>query len=290
MAARSSAPEGPRSLVWATDIDVLPLDRVVSRRDGHLAIRSPSNPTHYWGNLLLFDAPPGEGDGPRWERLFAEEFADEPGVKHRTFAWDRTDGSLGLAREAFVERGFRLEECVGLVAPAERVRAHPRASREVEVRALDPAGGSDETLWQQVVELQVAARDERFTEAEHREFSRRRLADLRALFLLGRGAWYVALASSSNEPQVLGSCGLVVTAGRGRFQSVETAVAHRRRGICSRLLVEAVRASAERHGARRLVIAADPHYHALGIYESLGFRRRERVCGVCRQPGEADAA
>jgi len=271
-------------------LDVLPLDRVVSRRDGYLAIRSPSHPTYYWGNLLLFDAPPGEGDGLRWERLFVEEFADEPRVEHRTFAWDRTDGSLGVAREEFVERGFGLEECVGLVAAAEGVRAHPRESREVEVRALDPADGLDEPLWQQVVELQVAARDERFTEAEHRTFSRRRLADLRALFLLGHGAWYVALAPSSNEPQVLGSCGLVVTAGRGRFQSVETAAAHRRRGICSRLLVEAVRASAERHGARRLVIAADPHYHALGLYESLGFLRSEHVSGVCQQPRESDAA
>jgi ribosomal protein S18 acetylase RimI-like enzyme len=290
VAARASVRAVPRSLVWATDIDVLPLDRVVSRRDGYLAIRSPSNPTHYWGNLLLFDAPPAVGDALRWERLFVEEFGDEPRVEHRTFAWDRTDGSLGLAREEFVERGFRLEECVGLVATAERVRAHPRESRDVEVRALDPADGSDETLWQEVVELQVATRDERFTEAEHRVFSRRRLADLRALFLLGRGAWYVALASSSSEPQVLGSCGLVVTAGRGRFQSVETASAHRRRGICSRLLVEAARASAERHDARRLVIGADPNYHALGLYESLGFRRRERVCGVWQQPGEPDAS
>jgi len=32
------------------------------------------------------------------------------------------------------------------------------------------------------------------------------------------------------------------------------------------------------------VIVADLHYHALGLYESLGFRRRERVAGVCRWP------
>lgn len=49
----------PRSLVWATDIDTLPLDRVVERRDGYLAVSSPSNPRHYWGTLLLFDKPPG---------------------------------------------------------------------------------------------------------------------------------------------------------------------------------------------------------------------------------------
>jgi ribosomal protein S18 acetylase RimI-like enzyme len=32
------------------------------------------------------------------------------------------------------------------------------------------------------------------------------------------------------------------------------------------------------------VIVADEHYHALGLYESLGFERAERVLGVCRPP------
>ena len=53
----------PRSLVWATSIDVLPPDRVVERRDGYLVVRSPANPAHYWGNLLLFDDAPAAGDG-----------------------------------------------------------------------------------------------------------------------------------------------------------------------------------------------------------------------------------
>ena len=37
----------------------------------------------------------------------------------------------------------------------------------------------------------------------------------------------------------------------------------------------------EDFGAERLVIAADAGYHALGLYESLGFERREHVFGVC---------
>jgi ribosomal protein S18 acetylase RimI-like enzyme len=65
---------------------------------------------------------------------------------------------------------------------------------------------------------------------------------------------------------------------------VDTAECHRRQGICSRLVVDAARHAAGEHGARRLVICADPGYHALGIYESLGFRRVEVVTGVLRQP------
>ena len=75
-----------------------------------------------------------------------------------------------------------------------------------------------------------------------------------------------------------------MTAGRGRFQTVVTAPEHRRRGVCSRLVVEAAQRAAEDHGAERFVIVADANYHALGLYESLGFERRESVFNVTLRP------
>ena len=272
----------PRSLVWATDIDVLPGDHVSVRHDDHLVVRSPSNPGHYWGNLLVFDDPPRAGDRRRWEEIFAAEFADQSAVRHRAFCWDRTDDDPGEARAEFEAAGYDVERTVGLIAAPDELEPHPRANRAVTVRALPPERGTaDEDLWDQVLEIHVAGRDaDRFDEDTHREFSRRRLADLRDLFRAGRGAWYVALLGD----QVVGSCGVVVTGGRGRFQSVDTVVAHRRQGICSRHVVDAARDAATTHGARRLVIAAEAGYHALGIYESLGFRAVERVVGVCRVP------
>ena len=279
MPARSPGEPTPRTLVWATDIDVLPADRILARRgEGYLLIRSPGNPGHYWGNLLLFDEPPAPGDGARWTEAFAREFADEPLITHRTFAWEGTLGELGAAEEEFVAAGYLLERTVGLVASAGELRAHRRENRDVRVQTLDPAAGADEDLWEQVIELQVAGRDERFEERSQRAHLRSRQEGLRTLFRAGRGAWYVALDEAGEE--VLGSCGIVRAAGRGRFQAVDTAAAHRRRGICSRLLVEAAR----RSGAERLVICADPGYHALGLYESLGFRAAERVAGVCLEP------
>lgn len=282
MSARPPSDPSPRSLLWATDIDVLPADRVVERREGYRVIRSPSNPTHYWGNLLLFDDPPAAGDGVRWLRLFADELGGDPRVQHQTFGWDVIDGALGNARAEFVPRGFELEQTVGLTAAPAALRAHPRENGDVQVRALDPAAGADEQLWEAVVKLQVTGRDASLTEASSEAFSRRRLQDLRVLFRAGRGAWYVAL--TAGDRKLVGSCGVVVTAARGRFQSVATAAAYRRQGICSRLVVQAARLSAERYGARCLVIGADLNYHALGLYESLGFQRRERVCGVYRPP------
>lgn len=274
----------PTSLIWATDIEVLPIDRLVQRRDGYLLVRSPSNPAHYWGNFLLFDEPPAPGDGARWEALFDREFANQSASRHRAFGWAPIDGALGAARTEFCARGYELQQTVGLIAGSGALRPQPRENRDVIVRALDPAPGADHELWEQVLEVQAASRDPRFDEDEdaYRAFSHRRLSDLRAVFLAGRGAWWVALEPEGG--QVVGSLGLVVTDDRGRYQTVDTAQAHRRRGICSRLVVEAARRTAERHGTRQFVIGADPDYHALGLYESLGFARRERVAGVYRRP------
>ena len=77
-----------------------------------------------------------------------------------------------------------------------------------------------------------------------------------------------------------GSLGIVVTDGRGRYQAVDTALAHRRLGVASRLVVEASRLSSAVFGTERFVIVADADYHALNLYESLGFERRERVAGA----------
>jgi hypothetical protein len=162
-------------------------------------------------------------------RRFEAEFGSEPGVQHCTFAWDRVDGKFGRAEEEFVSRGYELEETVGLVATPDSVRSHQRENREVTVRTLDPLPAADRELWDQVLELQVTARDRRFEEQMHRGFSRHRLEDLRALFRAGRGAWFVAVDPGGREVQA--SCGVVVAGTRGRFQAVDTAEAHRRKGM-----------------------------------------------------------
>ena len=270
-----------QSVGWASSIDVLPFDRVVERCSGYVAVRSPSNPSHYWGNFLLFDNPPRQGDASRWEALFEDSFGDEPRVRHRTFAWGRTESDIG-ARSEFVDRGYNLDESVALIATAAQLRPHPRASSDVEIRALDPAEGADVEMWDAVVELQVKGRDPGHEEEAYRAFSRQRLDDLRALCRAGRGAWYVALDDASGT--VVGSCGIVATAGRGRYQAVDTAAAFRRRGICSRLVVEAAHRCAADYSAERFVIVADREYHALGLYESLGFERAEHHFGACRWP------
>jgi GNAT superfamily N-acetyltransferase len=267
------------SLVWATDIDVLEQSHVVERRDGYWVVQSPANPTFWWGNFLLFDEAPAPGDGDRWERLFEAAFGDRRDVTHRTFAWDRTDGSPGEADQELVARGYELERTTGLIASPTEITPHPRANAVADVRVLDPS--ADESLWEQVITLQMAqAQGDYLDSGYHETFLRRRQASLQELFRDGRGAWYVAVL----EGEVAGSLGVVVTGGRARYQAVDTADAHRGKGVATRLVVEAAAHATSRQLIDHFVIAADPDYHALGIYESVGFRPGEHVVGALLKP------
>ena len=49
-------------------------------------------------------------------------------------------------------------------------------------------------------------------------------------------------------------------------------------------MVAAARHAAAHHAIDHYVIVADPEYHAMGLYESLGFRALEHTAGVCQQP------
>jgi ribosomal protein S18 acetylase RimI-like enzyme len=267
------------SLVWATDIDVLAPDHTLERRDGYWVVQSPGNPTFWWGNFLLFDEAPAPGDGDRWERLFVREFAERADVTHRTFAWDRSDGEIAAAEHELVDRGYVLERSSGLIARSAQIAEHPRANTEVEVRALDPDG--DERLWGAVLDVQMGSAPDDFGGTEyHLTFLRRRQEEHRAIFRSGRGAWYVAIL----DGVVAGSLGVVVTERRARYQTVDTAPAFRRQGIASRLLVDAARDAMSKHPIEHFVIVADPDYHAIGIYEGLGFERVELVVGAMRKP------
>jgi hypothetical protein len=53
-------------------------------------------------------------------------------------------------------------------------------------------------------------------------------------------------------------------------------------------VVEAAHLAAAEYGVAQFVIVADVHYHALGLYESLGFARAEQLSGVCHWPRADD--
>lgn len=277
-----------RSLMAATDIDVLPDDAIVEDRGSYVVVRSPRAPLHYWGNFLLYREAPRTGDRERWERDFEREFGtdDQRDSRHRAFAWDMPGGERGAADAEFVEAGYEADEVVALIAQPHELVPHARMHAGARVVQLDPTPGADAELWAAVTELQVATRDAGHEEAAHRRFLVDRMAGRRERFFAGDGGWFVAI---TEDGTVASSCGVIVTDGRARYQNVDTAPTHRRQGLASRVVYEAGRTAIDTFGARHLVIGAVADYHALPLYESLGFVPRERTVSVTWWPTAPNA-
>lgn len=263
-----------RSLGLRTDVALLELGgSVVEDRDDHLVVRTPDNPTYWWGNFVLVGSVPEPGETSRWLERFAEA---HPAATHTAIAFDTTTGrteQLG----GFADAGLTVETATVMTAGTVDEPAHPR--RAAAYRALD--GDED---WVQWVGLRVACRDERQSEAGTREYSDRQSEAYRRLVSDGHGQWFGAFENG----RLLSSMGLFrASDGLARFQSVETHPDARRRGLAGTLVHHVSGFGLTELGAHTLVMVADPTYAAIRLYHSLGFTDSESVLQAERAPVEA---
>jgi ribosomal protein S18 acetylase RimI-like enzyme len=264
-----------RSLGYRTDLALLTLGgSQVEDHGDHLLVRSPHNPTFWWGNFLLLPTVPEASETDRWLDRFAEAFPD---CRHLAFGFDGADGAVSDLR-AFADRGLRCE--ASTVLQASSVHEPPRPNREATYRRLV----SDED-WAQSIDLRVACRDVGVDDPDqHRLFATRKVATNRRLAEDGHGAWFGAFV----EGRLLGQMGLFsASPGLARFQSVETDPAARGRGLAGTLVHEVSRFGFEELGAHTLVMVADPDYLAVRLYRSVGFVDGETQLQAERPPGRS---
>ena len=245
------------SLGYRTDLALLAAGgSSMEDRDDHLVVRSPHNPTHWWGNFLLLPGAPSAQDARRWLARFADTF---PSADHVAFGVDGTDGRVAdLAPWA----------ALGLLVEAQAVMtatsvSAPCRSSEAVCRAFT----SDDD-WAQGVELRVRCHDGPEEAGAFRAYAAAQAQTRRAMVAAGHGGWFGAFADDVLVCQL----GLFAGGpGLARFQSVETHPEHRRRGLAGSLVAHASAYGCSSLGAGTLVMVADPEYHAIDLYRSLGF-------------------
>ena len=258
------------SLGYRTDLFFPRFEGIILDRENYLVILTPSNPGFYWGNFLLFDAPPVPGDLKKWQALFEQEICAHQDAPHRVFGWDTATGEAGDV-QPFLDAGFRLSQAI--VLTAQQVNLPPKYNSEVVVRAL-----AEDWEWEQALQNQVYCRQPEFTFEDYLPFKRAKMQRYRAMQRAGLGEWFGAFVGN----RLVADLGLFCMDGVARFQTVETAPEFRRQGICGTMVYQAARYGFERLGAKTLVMVADEHYHAARIYESVGFRVQERQIGLER--------
>lgn len=261
-----------RSLGCTTDLMLISWDGIVDDHDGAIRARSPSNPSFFFGNFLLFRDAPAHGDVGAWIAQFTRAFADDPRIQHVCLRWDRPDGARGAADD-LVAHGFELEETVVLVTSTPR----PVPSVDgVVLRRIE-----SERDWAAVTALQIAVMSE-MAGRDASAFVTGQVARHRAFVSASRGAWFGAFAGD----ELAADMGVFVDDGLARFQAVETAAGFRRRGICRSLLHHASQVALDELGARELVIVGLPD-HTAHAYASVGFEERERLVAAVRRPSRA---
>ena len=249
-----------RSLGFRTDLALLTASgSVVEDRGTHLVIRTPDNPTYYWGNFLLLAEPPALGGEREVIGAFHTEFPD---ARHVSIGIDTAD-LTEESRAAFEAAGLSVDVSAVMTAgdltAARAVDAEVRrlvSEEDWEGRArlshaLDPGADLDTAM----------------------AFARRRNAQEQALVTAGRGERFGALV----DGEVVSTAAVFRTEeGVARFQSVETHPEHRRRGLAAAVVHAAGRHALEDLGVRTLVIVADTEDEAIRVYRRLGFVETER--------------
>ena len=260
-----------RSLGLRTDVALLALGgSLVEQHDDHLVVRTPDNPTFWWGNFVLVGSVPEPAETARWLARFADA---HPDATHVAIAFDTTTGRTEQLA-GFAEAGLTVETATVMTAAA--VGGPPHRQRDAEYRALDGDGD-----WAQWVDLRVACRNEGQTEAGTREYSRRQSDAYRRLVSGGHGGWFGAF----EDGRLVSSMGLFrASEGLARFQSVETHPDARRRGLAGTLLHHVGSFGLTELGAHTLVMVADPTYAAIRLYRSLGFTDSESLLQAERAP------
>jgi len=251
----------PRSLGYYTDVAIRRLEgSAVTRESDHWRIETPANPSFYWGNFLLFD----ESSVARPTELLDQFQRSFPAARHVAIGVDMMTSGLANAEE-FRQVGLTVESASILVADTEAIGSERQS--DADIRPLRQA-----SEWEAFVAIGMQTRDDIYDEAEYFAYLRDGAILRRQVAASGAAVWFGAFVDGQLAAHLgLYDCG----AGVARYQSIVTAPDYRRQSLASDLVRVAAQFGREVFDTTTLVIAADPDYHAITLYESLGFERRE---------------
>ena len=268
---------GDLGLGWQSHLLACRFGAEIAERDDCIVLRSPANPTYFWGNCLILPAAPRDEDLPRWLARFDEEIASKQSESTH-LAFGVNAATLTDFLPAWCAAGIDEFHDIAVLTLAADALAPRPAVRDTPGLVLRALALPDELEF--AVEAQVAHREAAFEAEGYRDYRRRAMQRISAMQATASANWFGAVV----DGVLAADCGLVHDGRLGRFQHVGTQVAWRRRGLCRALVHHVCRHAFESLGLQRLVMCADPHDVAIGIYRSLGFAHVETHWCLQRRP------
>jgi ribosomal protein S18 acetylase RimI-like enzyme len=257
---------------WRTDFTLHGVAAQVLEREDCVVVRTPGNPTFYWGNCLVLATPPRDDELAHWLRRFDEEIAAlQPASRHVAIGVNTP--YAGEQLPAWTAAGFELHvNAVMRLVPGGLLPPPPPKSHDVLVRPIVWQGPAAEV--EAIVDLECAD-THGFEPVGYRHYRRRLFEHYAVLHGRGQCQWFGVWC----DGVLAADCGLVRDhtgpSATGRFQRVATHPDWRRRGLCSALVHHVSRHAQQAWGVAEVIMVADPEDVAIGIYRSLGYREFE---------------
>ncbi len=250
-----------KNLGYRTDAIFHLRDGFIEEHADYWSIRTPTNPSFWFGNFILFKQAPGPGDLNRWLQIHDQVFGKT--LNHVTLGWDEANPG---STEEFLADGFKSSD--GMVLSLSEYSGETTINPKLEVRKL-----TSESEWKEMTDLQIEIdRDYFKLPQDNGVFRNNQMVALKKMADEGQGDWWGAF----DQGELVGGMGLYFDEDRtiGRFQYVTTRESHRRQRVCTTLLDQVVRHAFATVRPESLVIntGADDDNPALVVYKKFGFR------------------
>ena len=261
------------NLGFQSEFVISQLEADILVKPEYTVLKTASNPSYYFGNLLALSVPISTHSKEEWLKIFTHEFKDMPKVEHFTFSWVRNNENESAIIESFTSAGFEFEEMHILALNKSAFKEPIKLNQTPVYRAL-----TSQEDWEQWIQLSIADQQGDYSEEGLKTYLTRKAKNYKQLEKAQLGTYLGAFVNN----KLIGYAGLYHKDALGRFQNVHVIPEYQNQKIASTLLTLLIQNAPS--SLQTLVIVADEHYHATALYQSLGFSIVERECSLCWWP------
>lgn len=250
------------NLGFLTDFKLLGADSSITEYANYFLVKTPSNPTFIDGNCFVLKSPNLLEHKISLEKDFKKHFARATNEHHVSFKlMEKPSEEL---RKAYLNDEYSYDQLAVMTYEGtkniEKVLEHKAWTMRAFTSNLD---------WEQWAENEIQERPTIYTESSFKAYLLGRIAVYKELTSQGFGKFYGVF----QEEELLASAGLYIFDHIGRFQQVRTIEKARRQGMCKALIQFIYTQNATE--MQEAVMVADEEYHALKLYEGLGFKSKQ---------------
>lgn len=234
-------------------------------KDEYFVIQTPGRPNYFWGNYILMKKPPVKGDFEKWVNVFETEVGEKRERGFCAITFDLKSDETFDASDFFKNK-FRIG--IDKILIADKIIKPEKFNAKLTVREYELSKNLNS-----YIEVHFDNNWPYGDKAEQEEFLMEQAMSFSSLVSKDVAKRFGCYLNN----KLVADLGIYWNDKIVRFNSISTHQSYRRLGACSTLVYSVSKKLFEQNPNTRLVMQADENYHAALIYESIGFKPKEKV-------------